>query len=260
LVDQKFAYAPLQNRVVLITRTEEGNAIEKEKIEAKGGRVINLPLLEVKSPSDPGPIDVAISYISKFDWIVFTSSNGVKEFFDRISKNLETNRREEIRARFACVGPGTAKTLEGYGFKTALIPDEFLTEKLGRKLGTEFDLREKKILLARAEGANPALDNALHSAGAEVLSAAVYKTVPRKINRDSGPDVPELVSDITLTSPSAVSALVSNFEPAEITSRKIKIHCIGPVTAQKAMESGLEVTTVSSVHTIDGLIDSMVRG
>ncbi len=245
---------PLSGRSVLVTRTEQGNAVEKKMLEALGAKVVEFPVIKIVEPADPGPLVKAMENLHSFDWIVFTSANGVKFFFQKLSS------ASVIKAKFACVGPKTQKELEAYGFEASFVPSEFLTDSLGRELTLKFNLREKKILLARAEGARRNIAQILQDAGAEVFEVAIYKTVARdRVDMDRARTLLREVTDVTLTSPSTVAALVSNFCANEIAARKIKVHCIGPVTANKARECGLEVATSASVHTIDGLVEALVH-
>jgi uroporphyrinogen-III synthase len=243
----------LKGRTFLITRTVEGNKSERKKLEKLGARVIELPLIEIRPPSNEEKIDEAIKKIGEFDWIVFTSANGVNAFFSR----LDEKKREHIKASFACVGTETEKALEAQGFKPFLVPSEFLTLRLGQELSSRFRLEGKKVLLARAEEANREMANVLQNAGAIVVEAPVYSTCTRKIqNLDK--KILDQVTDITLTSPSTVKGLVSNFNSDEIKSRNIKIHCIGPVTAESARKEHLLPSSTATIHTIDGLIDSII--
>ena len=214
--------------------------------------MIELPLISIAEPSDPRPIEAAIDEIPSFDWIVFTSANGVRSFFDKLGE-----RKEKIRASFACVGSETEKTLREKGFQSSIVPKRFLTGELGREMTLEFALSRKKVLLARAEEANREIAQTLREAGAIVVEAPVYRTVRRDFPDSS--DLLQKISDITLTSPSTVDALAASFNVREIGSRRIRIHCIGPVTAERARNAGLNVDTTAKVHTIDGLVDSVVR-
>jgi uroporphyrinogen-III synthase len=245
---------PLQGRTVLVTRTEQGNAVEREKLEALGAKVVEFPGIEIVEPIDQQLLTGAFEELANFDWIVFTSANGVKLFFEKLAA------MPGLKAKFACVGPKTQKELGANGFEASFVPTEFLTDALGRQMASEFDLRKKKILLARAEGARKNIAQILRNAGAEVLEVPIYKIAPReRVDMDRARALLDGVTDVTLTSPSTVDAFVSNFGANEITARKIKVHAIGPVTADRAHQYGLEVATTASVHTIDGLVDALVR-
>lgn len=245
----------LEGRIVLVTRTNEGNAVEREKLKAHGAQVIELETIKISPPIDPKPIERALEELSSFDWIVFTSANGVETFFGR----LTGNQVESIRANFACVGPHTSKALEGRGFKASLIPKEFLTIELGNELAIRSDIQGKKVLIARAEIANHEISSILRAAGADVIEAPVYRTVPATTKEFTDKDDSlDEVTDITIASPSAVDGLLHRFPAEKINSRVIRVHCIGPVTSLRAEQRGLRVSTTANEHTIDGLISMMI--
>ncbi|MGI0079085.1 MAG: uroporphyrinogen-III synthase [Nitrososphaerales archaeon] len=247
---------PLLGRTILITRTEKGNETERQKLESLGAKVVELPTIEIQPPSSWSAIDGAIGTIDGFDWIVFTSANGVRMFFERLE---HVSGKKNLKARFACVGPSTKAELERHGVSVSLVPDEFLTEKLGEQLSLNFPMEGKRVLLARAEVASNVISKILKEAGAVVVEAPVYRTYPKK--NGGGKDFMGQVTDITLTSPSTVEGLLTSFRPEEIASRKIRVHCIGPVTANRARELGLSVDSTANVHTIEGLtIDLANKG
>lgn len=239
---------PLLGRTILVTRTEQGNGTERRKLESLGASVVELPTIEIHPPSSWNAIDAAIGRIDEFDWIIFTSANGVKAFFERLEL---ISGKKKVNAKVACVGPSTKAELECNGVEPSFVPSEFLTEKLGEQLSQNFSLEGKRILLARAEVANSGMRKALDKAGAIVIEAPTYRTLPRKNGR--GADVMNGVTDITLTSPSTVDGLLAVVNLEEIASRKIRVHCIGPVTAKRARELGLNVDSTANVHTIEGL-------
>lgn len=249
----------LRGRTFLVTRTHDGNIAERRKLEERGAKVIELPLIEVRPPTDQSKIDDAIARISEFDWIVFTSANGVNRFFERFKE--KGGREEQTQnVKFACVGSATERALQDLGFKATLVPSEFRTLKLGEEMASRFEIRRKQVLLARAEEANREIIDVLERWGAVVTEAPVYSTVPRRALDSSDERVLDQVTDITLTSSSTVKGLILNFDPEEIKLRRIKVHCIGPVTAESALKAGLDVSSTSSIYTIDGLIDTITTG
>lgn len=246
---------PLLGRTVLITRTEQGNETERQKLESLGAKVVELPTIEIQPPSSWSSIDRAMNEIDEFDWIIFTSANGVRMFFERLG---QVSGKSQLNAKFACVGPSTKAELEGHGISASFVPEEFLTEKLGEQLSRNFSLKGKKILLARAEVASSGIRRTLENAGAVVIEAPVYRTLPKKNDLDEG--FLSGVTDITLTSPSTVEGLLASISPEEINSMKIRVHCIGPVTAKRAIELGLKLDSTANVHTVEGLTMNLASG
>ena len=178
----------LAGRTVLITRSAEGNSIEKEKLEKLGANVIEFAAIKISPPSSWAPFDDAIAMLETFDWIVFTSPNGAHAFFERCNLQAETvpvlNRLKNgslltSRPKFACVGPSTKRALEECGFRSSFEPREFLTSALATELTKIENMRNQKVLLARAQEASREIRELLEAAGAEVLDAPVYRTEPQ---------------------------------------------------------------------------------
>ena len=250
----------LSGRTFLITRTHEGNVVEKGKLQSFGAKVIELPSISITAPSSWKRTDGAISRLEQYDWIVFTSANGVKSFFDRVKKKdpeLLARLQKRGSPRYACVGPATKRELEAAGFMCSLQPKEHKGASLGKELAQRMDVKGTSILLARAEVANMEMLRILRKSGAKVTDCPVYRTVT--LSKSLPPNFIEKITDITLTSPSTVDGLLSSVSATKILSHKILIHCIGPVTAKRARARGLNVETVAKAHTIDGLVEDIVN-
>ncbi|MDA4129447.1 MAG: uroporphyrinogen-III synthase [Thaumarchaeota archaeon] len=254
--------APLSGRTILITRSSGGNETERAKLETLGAEIEELEAIKIFDPSSWTRFDEAIREIEEFDWIVFTSANGVRGFFRRCSSQQvateflgKVRRGISLTPKFACVGPSTKITLEQEGYRSSFVPHDYTTRNLALELKESIHLEDKKILLARTEDANPEMCKILRAAGARVFEAAVYSTRP--ISQKLTFEVLDRLTDITLTSPSTVEGLLASVSTSEILSRKIQVHCIGPITARKAGDRGLFVHSIAEVHTLDGLIESM---
>ncbi|MDG6994952.1 MAG: uroporphyrinogen-III synthase [Nitrososphaerota archaeon] len=252
-------HQPLAGRTVIVTRTDKGNESLRKMLELRGAKVIECPAVRIAPPESWEKVDEAIMELADFDWVVFTSSNGVRTFLERL---LSTNRKrilEIVRSAqeplFACVGPSTAKTLESYGLKCSLLPDTYLTERLAASLAPKVN-RESKILLARSEIANKEMSRVLRTTGAIISDLVVYRTLSHE---SYGPeDLPQTATDIIFASPSAVRAFSNPKTVDKIISERLSVHCIGPVTAKAAADFGIDVTTVSQVHTTNGLVEAMI--
>jgi uroporphyrinogen III methyltransferase/synthase len=254
IIVSKKSHLPLLGRKVLVTRTEEGNLRERDMLKSLGANVVELSAIEIHPPTSWNAFDDAMRTIEHFDWVIFTSRNGVKAFFERLEKIFSGKR---LQTKFACVGPATQNELERFGYASSFVPSDYLTQELGRQLSKEIDLHGKRILLARAESANKELGRELERYGAIVTNAPVYRSVP--VEGIPNHDILAGVTDITLASPSAVEGLLSFVSSKEVKLAKINIHCIGPVTAKRASELGLTVLSVAKVHTIDGLVMDLLK-
>ncbi|MFA7479665.1 MAG: uroporphyrinogen-III synthase [Vulcanimicrobiota bacterium] len=239
---------PLWGKHYLVTRQREQGQGLVERLESLGARVTATPTIEFVEPDDPAPILQAIESLEQFQWILFTSPNGVRYFFARLQASSKDH-RALAGAKLACIGPGTARALAEQGFKADLLPESFVAEGLLETLAP-IEVQGLRILLPRAQEARAVLPETLRSRGAQVLVAAVYKTVH--------PQLPEEVR----TAPGATALFTSSSTVrnwVELTGdRETPCHCIGPITAETARQCGLKVLGVAPVHTIDGLVDSLL--
>jgi len=253
--------ASLSGRTFLITRSAEGNMEERKKLEALGAKVVDLESIKISPPSSWEKLDEILPKLHEIDWIIFTSPNGVRFFFERFSTCRREGKKAEqtniVFPRFACIGPSTARALESEGYISSFQPTEFLSTSLGEELSDSFDIAGKKILLARAERVTPELGNLLRKAGAIVVEVPVYST-SSNIQQFPVKDL-DIITDITLMSSSAVDALLGSIPSNEIVARGIRVYCIGPVTASVAKRRGLESVSISAVHTLDGLVTALIE-
>lgn len=249
---------PLSGRTILITRTKEGNASEAGKLERLGAHVLEVTSIEIGTPSSWGKFDDALTRIGDYDWIIFTSANGVKTFFERYS--AKKKKLDELKGKnFACVGPSTRKALEEIGFYCSFQPERFLTSALASELASTFKLAGSRILLARAEKASADIVTILQKEGVQVDDVPVYKTITPKQSKRLSSSTLSKITDVTLTSPSTVEGFVQLVTPEKLSALKARVHCIGPVTAKRAREMGLNVTTIAKTHSIDGMIDEIAK-
>jgi uroporphyrinogen III methyltransferase / synthase len=187
--------------------------------------------------------------LREFDWIAFTSANGVRMFWARLDADDQTAFR--LHRAIAAVGPATARAVAALGATSAVTAPEFVAESLADALG---DVKGMKILWPRAAGARSVLSDTLRARGADVVEHILYDTVARTVQDETRSRIRE-ADAITFTSPSAVHAFVACFG----TSVAPKIVCIGPVTANAATQAGLPVSAVAGVYTLDGVVIALTR-
>lgn len=250
---------PLVGKYFLITRDVKGNSAEREKLECLGARILELEAVKISPPSSWEQLDSALSTLHRIDWVIFTSGNGVRFFFERFSQITQKNNSKCAQSRlpkFACIGSATVRALESQGFACSFQPSRFLTKILGEEFVASFSILGKRILLARVENASSELGDILRKAGAEVVEVPVY-ALALGGQQLSAQDLSS-ITDITLMSPSAVEGLQRAISSTGFLKREIRVHCIGPVTARAAENAGLEVFSVSVVHTLNGLIQTIV--
>jgi uroporphyrinogen III methyltransferase/synthase len=254
-----FEERPLFGQRILVTRTRDQASVLSTRLRALGAEAIELPTIRIAPPDDWEPLDRSIASLSDYDWIVFTSVNGVRFFWERLTR-IGFDARALHGVRLAAIGPATAGELEARGLCPDHVPPTYVAEAIADGLG---DVRGKRILLPRADIARPALAECLRRGGARVTEVTAYRTVqPEMDTRELG-DVLSGVTAATFTSSSTVRNLAAIARKAGLDLRQTldgkTIACIGPITAGTARELGLLVHIVAREYTIDGLVEALVQ-
>jgi len=233
---------PLSGRRVVVTRFEIENGPLATALRSAGAEPLVVPLIGID------PIANAEGHelrpLREFDWIAFTSANGVRMFWAR----LDSEQQAALRAHraIASVGPATARAVAAVGGTSTLTAPEFIAESLADALG---EVSGKSILWPRAAGARSVLSDTLRERGAEVTEEILYDTVALSVSDETRMQVLD-ADAITFTSPSAVRAFVACFGTHIVP----RIICIGPVTAAAAREAGLSISGVANFFTLDGVV------
>ncbi len=247
---------PLFGKTVIVTRTRRQASILAEKLTSLGAEVIEAPAIAVEPAADTAAVDSALNGMGRFDWLVFTSPNGVEAFVDRCCE-LHLDARHMGGVSIAAVGPGTDKALRENFLAADLIPEKYTTEALGEAL-VAGGIDGKRVLLARADIATPKLDRMLTEAGADLTDIAVYRTVrPDSLPQDAIEALKDRTVDwITFTSSSTVDNFLALAEDVDLSS--VKLAGIGPVTAETLEAHGLKAAVVAEPHTIDALVEAIL--
>jgi uroporphyrinogen III methyltransferase / synthase len=250
-----FENRPLSGKRVVVTRTRKQAGVLTEQLRALGADVIELPTIRIEPPTDLRAFAELVQDAHAYDWIVFTSPNGVSAFFDLFYK-LYDDAREMGGARIAAIGPATAQRIKDFHLKVDLQPDEFVAESLVREFRKEGGVENLRILIARAEKARDLLPRELSALGAIVDEGFAYRTVPE--TRDDTGARRRLLEEgadlITFTS----SSTVENFLALGLPwPANMQVASIGPVTSKTARERGLEVAVEARRHDIPGLVEAI---
>ena len=248
---------PLLGKRIVVTRTRKQASALSNKLRALGAQVIELPTIRIEPPSDLREFAELVQDAHIYDWIVFTSANGVEAFFDIFFK-LYDDAREIGGARIAAIGPATAQRVKDFHLHVDHQPDEFVAEAVLRELKKQGSIENLRILLVRAEKARDVLPKELSAAGAILDEAFAYRTVPE--TRDASGARRQLAQDgadlITFTS----SSTVENFLALGLPWPKgMRIASIGPITSKTVRDRGLKVDVEARRHDIDGLVQA-IRG
>ena len=251
---------PLHGKKILTTRARDQSSEFSTRLRKLGAEVIEFPTIEILPPRSWKGLDRAIDQLNSFDWIIFTSVNGVNFFLQRLTDRGETPR--VLSSLKACaIGPATAKKLQEKRIRVAYIPKEFVAESILKGF-KKMDLKGKRVVLARAEKARDILPQGLRKMGAEVDVVEAYRTVkPRGGAKRLRPLLAEGKIDvITFTSSSTVNHFAELLKAEDLKNvlRGIAIACIGPITAKSAKNWGLRIHIQPEQFTIPGLTQAIV--
>jgi uroporphyrinogen III methyltransferase/synthase len=246
---------PLSGRRIVVTRARAQASDFAAALEALGAEVVQFPVIRIAPAEDPEPLRQAAAQAGTFDWIVFTSANGVERFWYALAEQ-KSDARALGGVRVCAIGPATAAELERRGVTPDLVPDQFVAESAVRALLGASRVRGERILIPRAAVARPVLPDALREAGAEVVEVAAYTTV----QDGSGAERVRAMLDrgevdaVTFTASSTVKNFV---ELVGADVGRAKVASIGPVTSETARELGLAVDVEAAEYTTPGLVQAL---
>ena len=250
----------LSGKRIVITRAREQVADFAQRLTELGANVLEIPTIKIVQPTRKRDIVDALLGLNSYDWLVFTSANGVTAFFDFFFKRFQ-DLRDIGGVRIAAVGPATAARLRELHLQVDLMPDEFTGEKIAEALAKFESVENLKICLLRAEDANPDLPRALEELGAIVDDIAVYKTVAETEDPvGAGAALLENGADwITFTSGSAVEHFHARFDLPKLLKKfpQMKLASIGPETSKAIRALKIEPALESKEHTTDGLVAAL---
>jgi uroporphyrinogen III methyltransferase/synthase len=249
-----FERLPLFGKRIVATRAREQADALASRLSALGAGVVELPTIEIRPPADCAPLDRAIAQLDTYDWLVFTSANGVRFFLDRLDAG--ENDLRKLRARICAIGPATRAAVEALHLKVDLMGKEYVAEGMLEAFA-DHDLVEKRILLPRAAVARDLVPAELARRGARVDVVEAYRTVPPEQLAGQAREVLARRPDcVTFTSSSTVRNLVQAAGAEAL--RGIPVASIGPITTQTARQLGVEVAAQAKVFTVAGLVDAVM--
>jgi uroporphyrinogen III methyltransferase / synthase len=257
-----FETKPLFGKRVVLTRPQE-QAIEfSQLLAAYGAEPVEVPTIQIVPPASWQAIDDAMTRLNTYQWLIFTSVNGVRPFMDRLHA-AGKDARALANLRLCAIGPRTAKELGAYGLTPDVIPSEFQAEGVIAALAS-VGIRGSRILIPRAEVAREILPDQLRELGATVEVIPVYRTIVPAV------DIASLtqqlqdgqVAVVTFTSSSTVRNFVELFGGRDRVKPLLAgtvVACIGPITARTAEEYGITVTVMPAENTVPALAEAIVR-
>ena len=255
-----FERRPLFGRRVVVTRARAQAGELSAELERLGAEVHEFPTIEICPPEDFGPLDAAIRDLDSFGLIVFTSTNGVDAFLNRLRHHGLDLRAVPRDAKVAAIGPATAERIEQSGLRVDVVPEEYRAEALIGALDVR-TLAGERVLIPRAKVAREILPEKLREAGAEVVVPPAYESVPLSEGKEEVSVRLQKgeIDCVTFTASSTVENFVGAFgadEAARLLD-ETRVACIGPITADTARERGLRVDAEADEYTISGLVEAV---
>jgi uroporphyrinogen III methyltransferase/synthase len=249
---------PLFGKRIVVTRAQgvtrtkgQGDALSAP-LRALGAGVIEVPTIEIRPPADFSALDGAIANLGSYDWLIFSSANGVRFFLDRLDRSATDLRA--LRARLCAIGPATRAALEALHLKVDLMGKEYVAEGLLEALAP-YSLAGQRVLLPRAAVARDLVPTELARRGAQVDVVEAYRTVIPESAAGRAAEVAG-ADCVTFTSSSTVRNFVAAFGAAALAG--VQVASIGPVTSRTARELGVTVAVEAKVFTMEGLVAAVL--
>ena len=249
-----FDNRPLFGKKVLVTRSRDQASELSELLRQYGAEPIEFPVIKISPPESFDELDSALERIEKYDWLLFTSANGVRAVMDRLQE-LGRDVRSLKGPKVGAIGPKTAEVIQCLGVRVDFVPKQFVAEAVVREFPD--DPKGKRILIPRAKEAREVLPEKLQEQGAQVDVVTSYKTEAEESDvarvrelLDSGE-----IDIITFASSSTVKMFAERIPKVP---ENVIIACIGPITAETAESLGLKPDVVAEEYTIEGLVKALV--
>ena len=252
---------PLWGKTVLVTRSRDQASRLVELLNAAGARCLEAPTIEIMPPADYAPLDAALQHLTRYDWVIFTSANGVRAFMDRLF-HMGLDVRVLGRARLAVIGPATAQAFRDFYLVAEVVPDTFQAEGLLEVLEPKL-LGGTRLLLARAEQARDVLPEGLTRLGVKVDVAPVYRAVPPPSlpPEAAGALAAGRVDILTFTSSSTVRNFAGLVGPERFQklAARAAVASIGPITTATLKDFGITPQIEPAAFTIPALAAAIIE-
>jgi uroporphyrinogen III methyltransferase/synthase len=249
---------PLFGRRIVITRAREQASALADLLHSLGAEVIELPTIRIEPAADYAALDAAIANLRTYDWLIFTSANGVRYFLERLDASRADLRA--IRGRICAIGPATRDALERFHIKVDVVAEQYLAEGLLAALAP-YDLNGARVLIPRAAIARDVLPGELARRGAHVDVVEAYRTVaPPELSQRAQQAIARHPDWITFTSSSTVQNLVDAIGAEGLSAMRVasRVASIGPITSETLRKCGISVDVEAASYTISGLVASII--
>lgn len=250
----------LKGRRILLTRPEGSATVWRATLEAAGAQVDELPLLAIHHEADATVLREVLAGLGEYDWVVFTSANGVRGFFERFFERY-TDIRSIGGTRFACVGPATEAALRAFHLDTDLAPEGADGVSLARKLMTEHEIENQKILVVAGSQATDEVPRLLSDQGYAIVDTlTVYATGEKDVSASGAASVfrREGADLLVFASPSAVESFIHQAASLRLEpgARQPLAIAVGATTAEAMRKAGIPVAAIAAKPTAEGIRDA----
>jgi len=255
LLYQASTWYPSKQKYIVLTRSKEENEILAAKLGELGLKTLNSPSISISQNLSPQKFKKYLSNITDYDWIIFTSQNGVKFFMSE----LKTVGINLPKIKIAAVGEKTAESAKKYGLKISFIPKTFTSKGLAKDIPK---LKGKKILLPRSNIGNPEFKEQLETKGAIVTDMPIYKTTnpKNKLMEFKNLHKNKQILYLTFTSPSTIEGFLKNINKSLLqTVLHLPVISIGPVTTKAAQKHGFKTIYTADTHTVSGMLNKLKK-
>ncbi len=257
-----FEKLPLLGKGVVVTRAREQSSALVQDLHDLGACCFEFPTIEISPLQDYEPLKKAVENLRDYDWLIFTSVNGVRFFWREIRK-MGLDARALGNNRVAAIGPATAKVLEEKGIFADFVPEKYVAESVVEGL-LKLGIKDKKVLIPRARVAREVLPAELERAGAHVQVVPVYET--GLAQADGALILSRLekgeIQYVTFTSSSTVENFFSLIAPEKLrpyVQKGLKLVCIGPITADTLQKFGFRADLMPEDYTIPGIVRTLIK-
>lgn len=255
-----FDQRPLFGKKIVITRARAQASSMVSQLTTLGAQCIEIPTIKIEPPEDLTALKQSITDINNYDWLVFTSVNGVKYFFDTLYE-MGKDVRVLGHLKFACIGPVTKERLADYGIISDILPKTYRAESVVEAFA-DVEIKGKKVLLPRAKKARTILPEELYKMGALVDEVVAYETVLCDEGKEQLISLLEEneIDAVTFTSSSTVSNFMSLLDSRDKKAllENVTLASIGPITSDTSRELGFDPDIEAQEYTISGLTDALL--
>ncbi|VEN74657.1 Uroporphyrinogen-III C-methyltransferase; Uroporphyrinogen-III synthase [Candidatus Desulfarcum epimagneticum] len=256
-----FENRPLMGKTIVTTRARAQAGEFSRMLESLGARALEFPTIEIAPPEDPIPLSKAVDDIASYDWLVFTSVNGVQRFFEALfEKNKDARALAPVKT--AVIGPATEQRLLDFGVRSDIVPETYRAESIVAAF-EKTDIEGKRVLLPRAKDARPILPVELRKMGAHVDEVPAYRARP--VSKGAGELVSLLekkeIDMVVFTSSSTARNFAALLPPGRMDElmESVTVAVIGPITARTALDLGFQVDVSADEYTMEGLTRAILK-